>query len=849
MRYPHMDNRPDSFPHIDNVEVFKYENTFDYARYDATQMQLCMCTVPWDMGEAHIGNRTISGIGNVVYFEDENQRDAWFDAIPDDKCYRFETKYKELHSSQTLDVEIPFDVCARYNYVTVEYNLFANDNSPVKWETDDGLRKWFWFIRSVEFIAPNTTRLHIMLDAWQTFIYGFDITGMILERGHAPMFAMSADEYLSNPIENCADLLTEDVNFGRTMQVRHSSYHVFNDDVVACIATSADPRANWGSKDAETWRTPAAAHYTIQGAASTMVIALDASDLNTFLGNVEAYAPQFKQTVLAVWFAPRELVSLSYPFVFCEVTCYIPNASRKGIDFIDINKSMFSYPAEYADIAKLYTMPYAHIEITDERGETVPIAIEDTTGTIDINAGINLVWPYVTIDAHLMGVGGVAGSRLTFANVGAKSFTFSGKWYDYLYSWQVPTFAVIMQAADVYDYATDFDRKQRVIDYTTVYNNTVDSADTALSNANASADTAMSNAHASADTMKGNEDRNADTLVDNALLNTTANSATTTRSNTSAQTDSTNTQTYNTGVATADNLLVELSASSTIAANEQQGTISAASGVATSAVNAVGSAVSGNPVGAVTGAINGLIGGAATLASTAVANGLTAANATYTKAGNSAHATASNTKTNLDTTNRTDTATALTTIQNDLITGTSANSASATKNNATDSQTTQRNNATATNTTERNNALATRNTAVINAERDRQRAIDDIANDVKQAALKAPDIFGQFANGEHATTKPMALFAHVVTQDKAAISAAGDEFLRYGYKLDKQWRFDGNWNVGKHYTYWKLRDFWVRNLNVPDMYADSLRFFLFGGVTVWRKPEDIGNVTIYENFA
>ena len=94
----------------------------------------------------------------------------------------------------------------------------------------------------------------------------------------------------------------------------------------------------------------------------------------------------------------------------------------------------------------------------------------------------------------------------------------------------------------------------------------------------------------------------------------------------------------------------------------------------------------------------------------------------------------------------------------------------------------------------------------------------------------------------------MALFANVVTQDDHAILTAGDEFLRYGYRLDRQWDFDGDWNVGRYFTYWKLSDFWVKGLSVSDLYMDKLRFFLFGGVTVWRRPEDIGSVTIYDNF-
>ena len=175
--YNYLPNNKREFPHVKNVDVYKFDNDFDYSRYDYTQMELQICTVPWDMGEAHIGARTISGIGNVVYFETRENRDAWFDAIPDDECYRFTTKFKELHRDLYIDVPIPYDVCAKHNYLRVKYNLFANDDSLVQYENEDGLREWFWFIREVEFLAPNTTRLHILDDAFQTWIYDVNVSG------------------------------------------------------------------------------------------------------------------------------------------------------------------------------------------------------------------------------------------------------------------------------------------------------------------------------------------------------------------------------------------------------------------------------------------------------------------------------------------------------------------------------------------------------------------------------------------------------------------------------------------------------------------------------------------------
>ena len=59
------------FPHANTVDVYKYENNIDYERFNYSQMKLTICQVPWDLGEAHIGNRTIDGVGNVVYFENQ----------------------------------------------------------------------------------------------------------------------------------------------------------------------------------------------------------------------------------------------------------------------------------------------------------------------------------------------------------------------------------------------------------------------------------------------------------------------------------------------------------------------------------------------------------------------------------------------------------------------------------------------------------------------------------------------------------------------------------------------------------------------------------------------------------
>lgn len=776
-------NNKSEFPHLDNVDTYKYDNNFDYGRFDAPQMELIICTVPWDMGEAHIGNRTISGIGNVVYFETKEKRDEWFNNIPDSECYRFTTKFKELHSSHEIDVPIPYDVCAKHNYLVVRYAKFANEDSPVQYEENDGLREWFWFIREVEFVAPNTTKLHLLDDAFQTWIYDVEIAGMILERGHAPMYVSNIDDYLSNPLENNTYLLTDDVNYGEATQVKHIDALALNAGTMyACIATTAYPPGTWGSKAGDNWVVPASSYNNNDGVPSVFVFAVQATSLNTLLSNIDSQVPQFKQTIQGVFFASADLVTTNGSFAFAGVTCYNLLAGRKTFDFVELDKAMFGYESKYENITKLYTEPYAHIEITDENGSTDIIKIEDTTGEIKLSAALSLAYPFVNIDAHLMGVGGSATASVTFKNIDAKTFNISGQWYETLRSWAVPTFAVIQQASTNNDYATHFDRQQRVNDYTT---------------------------------QQTNENAIADTQIANANLNAAANTATTTRSNQSVDTDYSNTVTINNTQNSAINLAMDAQTLSTVAAQNMQATISSGATIQSGIVGSVGSVLSGDAGGAFSSIANAAIGTNATLAQSQVAIGVTQTGNAVAQGTNNANTALANESTRLKAENQKATQSDFTVIQNNLITGIATNTAATEKANAA------RN---ATNS---------------------QAAID---NSISQSALGEPLQFGSFANGQSAATKPIALFAHVVTQSKSAISSAGDEFLRYGYMLDKQWEFNGNWNIGRYFTYWKLKDFWVKNLNVPDMYMDRLRFFLFGGVTVWRRPEDIGNVTVYQNF-
>lgn len=777
-RFPHLtaNGNESAFPDVSNIRTYQYDNKYDYSKFDTVQMNITLCKVPWDMGEAHIGNRTISGIGNVVHFGSKAERDKWFDKIPDSECFRFATKYRELHRDNKINVPIPYDVAARYNYIAVYYEPMASADNPVMYETTGGIDAWFWFVREVEFLSPNTTCLHLLNDAWQTFIYDMDIPYMMLDRGHAPMHETSVSKYLGNPVSNCQYLLAPEENEPEPPRITTSTHeHVFNTgNMYAVIITTSSPWGTWGSKSDNTWTVPSL-QAIVSGVPSYHAFAVAASQFNSFISNV---TKQFLQTVQAVCFVSDDMVTIGSSFTLSEYTCYNVSSSYRQATVHALTQGDFGYSSAYKDIAKLYTYPYAVIRLTDQDGNQTDVRVEDTNGKIQLDYCVSLVYPWLKVNAQVTSTGKASRRNITFKNVTSRTMPIGGNWHDLLFSFDIPMFAVTQSAGNVNDYATHYDRLQQA--------------------------TAADNAQA-------NQNANAANVVNNASVTTAANSAVTAASNTSAYATSSNTQTYNTGTAAASNIISQMGTSSTIAANEMQGAIAAASGVGTSAAGAI---ASGNPVSAAAGLASGIIGAASTIASTNVANGLTEVNASLAQAANSGGATAANTKTSWDTDAQVAAANDITSAQNTATTSHASNDSA---------------------------------TIIANAARDRATVTNAIANQQAQAAIGEPSTFGDFQNGDYATSRPLALFSNVITQDDYTIRKCGDDFLRYGYSFGAQWKFDGNWCPMPHFTYWRLTDFWVKGLQIPDMYVDKLRFFLFGGVTVWKKPEDIGHVTIYEN--
>ena len=880
--YPHLSDS--NFPNVQNVNVYNPANEVDYEReYDKVIAKITLLSVPWDVGLVHVGQAQIGGVGHVWHAGTKAARNAWFEAQAKKQgsfVKTWETEYRRFHAKDLeIKLEITATEAAKYNYCLVEYYKLPHEtNNPER-----RLEWWGFFVREWREDAADTSTAVLLRDAWQTFIYDMNIPYMFLTRGHAPMSKINAEQYLVDPVANNEWLLAPDVDFSNgAYRNVHQTAFVFNDDVWACVAVTGFTRTGWGTPES-TWTNAGDSFEKVQSVSTTdAIIAMAASDLETFLRNVDEQAPQFKQNISAVFFIGKKLVTRGTSFSLFGVTVGLLNAARKRDRFITLTKEQFGFDAKYADIAKLYTQPYSHIEVTTENGETIVINVEDTHGEIDLSYSANLVYPFLSIDAHLLGVGGGADHNLTFMNLESVSFDYGGAWYGTLKRWEIPSFAVVQPSQIRADYQTWYLRQQQALEAETARTDANASAETAKTNANNSADTAKTNANNSADTAKTNAQASADsayTQSDNSSTNMEANNATGVALATALNENSISIA-YN-GLSQGNTKLQEDLGTDRIIMNasyqadsrsnavaQSNNNIQAAAGAANSVLSgisgAVGGFASGGPAGAIMGAFGGIGQGISTAASWACASAslsvqMTNIYETYIAAWNGAEAKTNHAITynqeaerwknyyTRDSVEKQNTANTTVTERNSALLRTNAGIVKSTEYaNADRTKNTADTNAANEKNTANTNAANLYNTATANAARDYNTAISAIENTLKQAKLEPNVVFGAPMSGQNATTKPQALFASIVTQSKSAIAQAGDEFLRYGYNCNRQWEFE-TWLIMPKFTYWQCEEIWIKGLSIADAYADEIRFFLMGGVTVWRNPEDIGNVSIYEN--
>lgn len=786
--FPHLDDT--SFPMLENVDVYDYQNNFDYSRWtDNTKIYLC--NVLWN-----------NDYSNVVKFKDDDERDAYFDSL---NGYTVELQSAfNISPNGVVKVPIPYQVATRYNYMYVDLPIMTSEDEPINYENPRRTQRYYYFINGIAQNAPSSTTLVVAPDNWTTYINNVDIPYMMLERGHAPMASIDVDTYLSNPMQNNRYLLAPDFDFANgddmvkdatfvpinngekyvlfasTMSSQQIMNQVYPPTLsnVNTPATFADaPMRNgyqyivndydWGIGDYDyngmyTQTTSFQSANDVIPNNMTM-IAVQSVNANSLFSYMSEHIPFFYKTIKACFMVDDTMFTKGQQFQFCNTICYLVNpAADSVLQTITFAKSDFNYDNKYAGIAKLYTSPYARIEVTDNNGTTKAFKIENTSD-LQIHQATSIAFPYISLQAYISGINGSGYSTYSWrklSNTTATKIMFDDDFGDYLWDWEIPTYALYVRGYDDYkasNYPSQFvNRYNAIADYhksvgmdNTQYENAKDSADTTQTMTNNSANTENANAVNSANTIYTNNVASADTAHSNAYAsantaqtnvynvanNNIANTAVDTARNSDVTSEEISLK-VEVGSANSTKVLADnqnanyVTAVTTDIENQQTITTSVASGIS-SVTSGVAGAASHAGVGNFAGAVGSVIEAAGNCLNTGLTAAVTttsnSAIAATTISANNTNANNTNTTNFNNTANTNVTNRSITNINNTAATTITANTAATMKKNADNTNATEKANADRTQATSNANSARTQSTSIANADRTKDNTIGNAA--------------------------------------------------------------------------------------------------------------------------
>lgn len=333
-----------------------------------------------------------------------------------------------LQPQGNINLPLPFDVLSRYNYLRVEFPFQTSEAEPIEYESEGGRRVFYYFIKSVKQLSPNSTETFLQLDVWMTFINSCDFEYSMLERGHAPLAASKLDDYLSNPLKNNKYLLADDINTTSNYVVSDYEMEVLNKGkMYVCFSLCASISGNWGSIHSDSWQIPEQPQIQTQGVPNNLnVIAVKSEDYSGFMETIFSEYPQFYRTVRAIFLLPENLFERTGSTKFAGKDVYFVDATQKEILDIKLTEDMFGYNDKYKHLTKLYTFPYAYLELSDANGTTFQVRIENTNNNLKAMNTLNVAAPFLNMEMLFLGIGSDSEKTARFVNLDERSFIYGG---------------------------------------------------------------------------------------------------------------------------------------------------------------------------------------------------------------------------------------------------------------------------------------------------------------------------------------------------------------------------------------------------------------------------------------
>lgn len=859
-RFPHL-TKANSWPGLGTVDPFDLQVTFDpYAWGPDVVIHLCR-------------TRLDAGYENVGGWSSAAARDAWFDAASD-QTFRLDSEFHVLPGTE-VKLPIAFEVLSEYDHLFIDFPA-----TPTEYGSTE-TRRYYYFISDVTYRSPSSTGCVVVIDEWSTHLFDVDFRFIDLDRGHAPMAAISTEAYLANPLANSEYLAIPDDTFGGGDRLRFSARHVINAGPHwLVISMTADPEQDPGEYGhREQWRVPTTSAYRVQGAISQAVFAIEPSDANLMINRINERAPQLMPTVQAVFLVPKRMVTTGTSFEFLGVSCREISPTQSVTGLITLNADMFGYPSRYRNIAKLYTSPYAWIELTDESGRLQTIAIEDTTGQLQVSTIASILAPFIGVDAYVTGIGTSSSATINWSNMNDHAFAAYGDWTSAIRRWNIPTYAIIQNSERSFEWTNYWQRTQANLANTTAYDLAIQNNNLNYSLRGAGLDRqaarlSQQQANDSAQLGLGQTadndilnimitKSNADLVIDKDLNNTLS---------------ALQQQEFALAASNASSSASYTNAENKIALGLAQDyadyvAMDGAFGVATASINTAGNLATN--VASLNNVDTMLLGKTDDQAIQTMQQGLTdvvsvASSVNSMNYGNAA-AQASIAQAQLQlwgakqnakniqatytmTMSNNATVSAMSNLVADVKTANAiqCETDKLARQQALDSASLslQQSYQTAISNGDislaRAQAGSVKGMSDLSIQKRKQLQDESLANAHRAGRLGSPHIFAQPTGSSSNYTRPQVLIANVKTQTPAAIAAAGDNFLRKGYSFaGRQWTIT-TLTPMRHFSYWR-GDIRFSTTRTNAASAETIKSIFRAGTYIWRNPSEIGSISIYDN--
>lgn len=625
------------YPYLSKADPYAFANVFDYTRW-VPNTRIRLVNVLWN-----------ADYSNTVKFNDDAARDEWFDS--QEGAYELTlTTNARIVPDGTVKLPLPYDVAAKYNYLYIDLPVATSMNDMLDYETENGKKRWYFFITDIRYSAPSTTVVSIEMDVWTNFINSTKINYLMLERGHAPVAASDTKAYLTDPIHNNRYLLAPDVNYDDSTVVADSAYKPIGDgDKWFCIASTIGYEAlaagYLGSVTSTTggaWIPPSYSNtedwygyqlkvdgYTFDDGSDwtdmaafvdpylavngnepngLCTYAVPGTEAKAFLTDMKNLCPVFYRTIKGAFVVSRDMMEVQQTVEFCGHTISVVYGKVLDLGSILPEIGTFGFTEEQQRFAKLYTYPYSVIEVSNNDGQILQIRVEGLSSDSEIVGLTALGFPVLDCRVYIGGVNGSGSHDIEWKTVsgGTKNVDVPhGDWNQAVFEFTIPTYPLYLDGRTSYKLDHSATMQSDRASALAAYHNSVRianmnrynseaSADTGYSNAVASADTARDNAIATADALKTNIDETNTAAYNNANASITANNANTAASNST----SSSIQARDNGVASDDTGDANTLARSVTAVQNETSIATTAN---TNQANMLTSTVSGAANGAMSG--------------------------------------------------------------------------------------------------------------------------------------------------------------------------------------------------------------------------------------------------------